>query len=127
MNNPSPLTPDTLTTTNPSMFDSRKFKAAVLAVVLIGVLVVGMVVLVAMGKATVDQLTATWQTAIGSLAVIISVLIGAIAHEDGKAKSVQPQAVATTVNNISARAAEPAALVPPPLPGSGSVGDRRQV
>jgi SNF family Na+-dependent transporter len=119
---PPSLVTDLSPTTNPSMFDSRKFKAAVLAVVLIGVLVVGMVVLVAMGKATVDQLTSTWQTAIGSLAVIISVLIGAIAHEDGKAKSVQPQAVASTVNNITSQPAPPAVVqpLPPPLPGSGS-------
>lgn len=94
MNTPSPLQPPP--SDPPSMLASRKFKAALLAVILIGVLVVGMVVLVAMGKATVDQLTAIWQTAIGSLGVIISVLMGAIAYEDGKAKGVQSLPIATT-------------------------------
>jgi len=93
------------------LIDSRKFKAMILAVVLIGIPIVCMGAALAVGRCTFDQFVELTKWAFGSLAALVAVFMGAVAHEDAAAKSNAPITAAgnVTVTNTT----------PPPGGGSG--------
>lgn len=72
----------------PSMFDSRKFKAATLAAAVILVVIAGGLVLAILGKATYSEWLDLVKYALGSIAVVTGVFVAAVGYEDGQAKSV---------------------------------------
>lgn len=70
----------------PTLLDSRKFKALLLAVILLGLPVVCVGVSLATGHATFEQFTELTKWAFASLAAVVAVFMGAIAHEDAAVK-----------------------------------------
>jgi hypothetical protein len=92
-----------------SMLDSRKFKALLLAVILIGIPIVCMGAALAAGRVTVVEFVDLTKVAFGSLAAVVAVFMGAVAHEDA-ARAVTPPITAggdVTVNNPPAGGSMP--------------------